>query len=204
MPVLLPGKSHGQRSLVGYSPWGHKESDMTEQLHFLSWRRKWQPTPGLLPGKPHGQRSLAGYSPWGRKGLAKAQHPAIQPARGIKGLKTKANQPKLVISFLKRGRGSQAHLPVVWGWRGLRCVLTVRPADRRPTSGSQERKTPFSPGRSSHSGLYSVRRSGAAALKIFSMLRANPVELRAPSGKGQLNRLVTQRRVSEPAAVGQE
>ena len=32
--VLLPGKSHGQRSLVGYSPWGHKESDMTEQLHF--------------------------------------------------------------------------------------------------------------------------------------------------------------------------
>ena len=28
-PVLLPGKSHGQRSLVGYSPWGRKESDMT-------------------------------------------------------------------------------------------------------------------------------------------------------------------------------
>ena len=33
-PVLLPGKSHGQRSLVGYSPWGHGESDMTERLHF--------------------------------------------------------------------------------------------------------------------------------------------------------------------------
>ena len=33
-PVLLPGKSHGRRSLVGCSPWGHKESDMTEQLHF--------------------------------------------------------------------------------------------------------------------------------------------------------------------------
>ena len=28
------GKSHGQRSLVGYSPWGHKESDTTERLHF--------------------------------------------------------------------------------------------------------------------------------------------------------------------------
>ena len=28
-PVLLPGKSHGQRSLVGYSPWGHKELDFT-------------------------------------------------------------------------------------------------------------------------------------------------------------------------------
>ena len=33
-PVLLPGKSHGQRSLVGCSPWGRKESDMTEWLHF--------------------------------------------------------------------------------------------------------------------------------------------------------------------------
>ena len=30
----LPGKSHGQRSLVGCSPWGHEESDMTERLHF--------------------------------------------------------------------------------------------------------------------------------------------------------------------------
>ena len=29
-PVSLPGESHGQRSLVGYSPWGHKESDRTE------------------------------------------------------------------------------------------------------------------------------------------------------------------------------
>ena len=32
-PVLLPGKSHGWRSLVGYSPWGHRESDTTERLH---------------------------------------------------------------------------------------------------------------------------------------------------------------------------
>ena len=33
-PVFLPGKSHGRRSLAGYSPWGFKESDMTEWLHF--------------------------------------------------------------------------------------------------------------------------------------------------------------------------
>ena len=33
-PVLLPGKSHGRRSLVGCSPWGHTESDTTERLHF--------------------------------------------------------------------------------------------------------------------------------------------------------------------------
>ena len=31
-PVFLPGKSYGWRSLAGYSPWGHKESDMTERL----------------------------------------------------------------------------------------------------------------------------------------------------------------------------
>ena len=33
-PVLLPGKSHGRRSLVSYSPWGREESDRTERLHF--------------------------------------------------------------------------------------------------------------------------------------------------------------------------
>ena len=54
--VLLPGKSHGQRSLVGYSLWGCKESDTTEWLHSL--------IPVFLLGKPHGQRSLVGYSPW--------------------------------------------------------------------------------------------------------------------------------------------
>jgi len=31
-PVFLPGEFHGQRSLAGYSPWGRKELDMTEQL----------------------------------------------------------------------------------------------------------------------------------------------------------------------------
>ena len=37
-PVLLPGKFHWWRSLVGYSPWGHKESDMTEQLNFSNFQ----------------------------------------------------------------------------------------------------------------------------------------------------------------------
>ena len=61
-PVLLPGKSHGQRSLVGCSPWGRKESDMTERLHFhalekemaahssvLAWRIPGMGEPGGLP-----------------------------------------------------------------------------------------------------------------------------------------------------------
>ena len=33
-PVLLPGESHGWKSLVGCSPWGHYESDTTERLHY--------------------------------------------------------------------------------------------------------------------------------------------------------------------------
>ena len=33
-PVLLPGKSHGWRSLIGYSPWDRKELDTTEWFHF--------------------------------------------------------------------------------------------------------------------------------------------------------------------------
>ena len=47
-PVLLPGKSHGRRSLVGCSPWGHQESDTTERLHFhfsLSCVREGNGTP---------------------------------------------------------------------------------------------------------------------------------------------------------------
>ena len=63
-PVLLPGKSHGWRSLVGCSPWGHEESDTTERLHFhfhalekemathssvLAWRIPGTGEPGGLP-----------------------------------------------------------------------------------------------------------------------------------------------------------
>ena len=40
-PVVLLGKSHGQRSVVGYSPWGCKESDTTEPLYFLLSSSYW-------------------------------------------------------------------------------------------------------------------------------------------------------------------
>ena len=89
--------SQGQKSLAGYSPWGSKDSDMTEWLstaqhlyqglpRWLSesicqcrrfglhpwvgkipWRRKCQPIPIFSPGKSLGHRSLVGYSPWGQK-----------------------------------------------------------------------------------------------------------------------------------------
>ena len=68
---ILPGKSHGQRSLEGYSPWGCKESGTTERLHFtiahqaplsmeISKQEYWSglpfpalwdlPNPGIEPG----------------------------------------------------------------------------------------------------------------------------------------------------------
>ena len=73
-PVLLPRKSHGWRSLVGCSPWGHKESDTYWETScllftFMHWRRRWQPTPVFLPGESQGQRSRVGCHLWGRTEL---------------------------------------------------------------------------------------------------------------------------------------
>ena len=69
-PVLLPGKSHGWRSLVDCSPWGREESDTTSLslslFTFMHWRRKWQPTPVFLSGESQGWGSLVGCRLWGR------------------------------------------------------------------------------------------------------------------------------------------
>ena len=58
-PVLLPGGSHGQRSLVGCSPWGPWESDTTERLPFhfslsCTGEGNGKPTPVFLPGGSQG------------------------------------------------------------------------------------------------------------------------------------------------------
>ena len=51
--VFLPGEFHGQRSPVGYGPWGHKELDMTERISGISLEQ------GLLP--------IITISPWAIK-----------------------------------------------------------------------------------------------------------------------------------------
>ena len=92
--VLLPGKFHGWRSPVDYSPWSCKESDMTEWLHFLSfysffWRRKWQPTLVFLLGESHGRRGLVGCSLWGCKELDTTKqltHTHTHKGRAVKGI----------------------------------------------------------------------------------------------------------------------
>ena len=74
-PVLLPGKSHGWRSLEGCSPWGRQESDTTEGLHFcfslscICFSLSWHPTPVFLPGESQGRGSLVGCCLWGRTEL---------------------------------------------------------------------------------------------------------------------------------------
>ena len=73
-PILLPGESQGQRSLLGavygvtqsrtrLMPLSKSSSLMVEDRE-IEQRRQWYPTPVLLPGKSHGQRSLVGCSPW--------------------------------------------------------------------------------------------------------------------------------------------
>ena len=85
-PVCLPGESHGQRSLVGYSPRGCKESDTTEQLVLLLWA---QLGLLLLPADAGGGR-LCSRGHWrggsqskGREGIerTKASHASSEPAK---------------------------------------------------------------------------------------------------------------------------
>ena len=61
--------SHGRRSLVGYSPWGHKELDMTKRFHFhfsLSFIGEGNGNPPVfLPGESQGWRNLVGCCLWG-------------------------------------------------------------------------------------------------------------------------------------------
>ena len=63
--VFLPGKLRGQRSLVGYSPWGCKESDMTERLT-LPWRPylyMYRPPCGSVVKNPHANAGDPGLIP---------------------------------------------------------------------------------------------------------------------------------------------
>ena len=48
-PIFLPGELHRQRSPAGYSPWGHKESDMTERFSLSKQRRATQVRPMEIP-----------------------------------------------------------------------------------------------------------------------------------------------------------
>ena len=69
-PVLLPGKSHGWRSLqsTGSLRVGQDWATSLSLFTFMHWRRQWQPTPVFLPGESQGRGSLVGCCLWGCTG----------------------------------------------------------------------------------------------------------------------------------------
>ena len=73
----------------GLDPWVGK----------ISWRRKWQPTPGFLPGESHGQRSLVGYSPKGHKKSDTTEHSRTQ--ENIKQKKKKKKKESVKTTILE-------------------------------------------------------------------------------------------------------
>ena len=73
-PVLLPGKSHGRRSLVGCSPWGHEELDTTERLHFQAILRMQRGdfSGGAVAKTPCSQGRGPGFNPWSENEIPRA------------------------------------------------------------------------------------------------------------------------------------
>ena len=67
-PVFLPGESHGQRSVGGYSSWDGEEPDTTKQLN-NNITDSMDMSLGKAPRDGEGQGSLACCTPWGRRGL---------------------------------------------------------------------------------------------------------------------------------------
>ena len=64
-PVLLPGKSHAWRSLVGCSPWGREELDTTEQLHFHALEKEMATHSSVLASKIPGMGEPGGLPSMG-------------------------------------------------------------------------------------------------------------------------------------------
>ena len=65
-PVLLPGKSHGWRSLVGCSPWGSEESGMTERLQFHVLKKEMATDSSVLARRIPGTGEPGGLPSVGR------------------------------------------------------------------------------------------------------------------------------------------
>ena len=105
-PVLLPGKSHGRRSLVGCSPWGrwvrHDWATSLSLFTFMHWRRKWQPTPVFLPGEPQGWGSLVGCRLWGHaeSDTTEVTQQQQQLLNKIQNVPFRSHSQIIIISFI--------------------------------------------------------------------------------------------------------
>ena len=146
-PVLLPGKSHGRRSLVGCSPWGRWGSDMTERLHFhfslsctgeemathssvLAWR-----IPGM--GEPGGLPSL---------GLHRVGHnwSNLAAAAAVRGWPSETEYPLFLVASLY---GFKMTLKIIqYAMESLNvCILTTQLKMKlSPAFLTQITRNPFS------------------------------------------------------------
>ena len=148
----MPGKFHGLRSLAGYSPWGHRESDMTEQLHFhwdiqLFCRQTetldllWEGVQGLIPG--HGGQvwapPLASIPAWGEGLLFMAKWVGSRPPPGssdstlAEGVRVPYHCPMWLplTSWVVQG-GSLESSPGFPAGEGRMPITTVGRANGRP------------------------------------------------------------------------
>ena len=137
-PLFLPGESHGQRSMVGYSLWGCKESDMTQWLILsLSF---WEKNPG------GNELPFTGIAGWGSRLNQWSHH-----LQGIQGLvKGKA------WDTLRRGAGEVGCKIIVHKhWSGQMCSVAGLTKGEKETEGSDKVCLRGWEGASSLEGKYS-------------------------------------------------
>ena len=148
-PVLLPGKFHGQRSLAGQTPWGRKDSVMTERLRFFFTRALTQHSPHSYMANRHAPAHrafpLAGLlSSCPRPGwdsdkdvFSPVCPPALEPACCLPALClcpgpiswTSASSPSPTPTTTCREPSAQ--LSSTWGWH-VSWTLRVSPARPQP------------------------------------------------------------------------
>jgi len=97
-PVFLPGKSYGQRSLVGYNPQGHKESDTTEQLHSLTQSHTSKVMLKIIQARLH--QYVNHEIPDVQLVLEKAEEPEIKLPTSLGSLKKQESSRKTSTSAL--------------------------------------------------------------------------------------------------------
>ena len=126
-PVLLPGKSHGLRSLVGYSPWGCKESDRTERLHI---RSSWCDGDAISYHILHKNTILfllwQVYNVW--EAGAKLRHDEIWLVSKLPGFKSNKGYwfiPYIPV-FIEEFLGSKVSSCIIYTTYWTRCLIKIK------------------------------------------------------------------------------
>ena len=114
--LFLPGKSHGQRSLVGYSPWGRKESDTTERLHFFSVEKAIRAYPSQRQSLMLSWVGTVSLSAWRTRMHAQAQSYTVFPPQTTENVCIKLTSLSFLCSLLR----------TPGPWHNVNLALTVK------------------------------------------------------------------------------